>query len=191
MKKMMSLPSSACSETDFSRASAVRIRTQGGQARRRRTSREWNAIAFSTLPEPDNGRLRSPYSAVGHNATCWRVYIAARGGRNGPGTACNLVIDQFVTIWRFVCIGPVNAVYPGCWWSTSKRGLFVRPTRTGPVTATLFLLVFLFFFYSILYYEFLSKTHACRDRNISPSESAYNFKCVVVRIVETLLVCNS
>lgn len=26
---------------------------------------------------------------------------------------CNLVIDQFVTIWHFVCTGPVNCVYPG------------------------------------------------------------------------------
>lgn len=27
---------------------------------------------------------------------------------------CNLVIDQFVAIWHFVCTGPVNCVYPGC-----------------------------------------------------------------------------
>lgn len=52
----------------------------------------------------------------------WRVYIAARRERKRERLwearrvhrrPCNLVIDQFVTIWHFVCTGPVNCVYPG------------------------------------------------------------------------------
>lgn len=84
---------------------------------------------------------------IGHNAARWRVYIAARGGRRArrvrTGTACNLVIDQFVTIWRFVCADPVNGVYPG---PDDRRVNAVRvwgPTRTGPDTSVIFLFLLL------------------------------------------------
>lgn len=117
----------------------------------RASFREWEAIAFSTLRRANNGQLRSPHSGVGHNTARWRVYIAARGGRwNGTGTACNLVIDQFVTIWRFVCAGPVNAVYLGSRWSTSKRGLFGRRRKRALLTRSVSPSL-LFRFSSLLY----------------------------------------
>lgn len=41
------------------------------------------------------------------------IQLRAEGDETGTGTACNLVIDQFVTIWRFVYASSVNVVYPG------------------------------------------------------------------------------
>lgn len=134
-----------------------------------RASREWDAIAFSTPRGSNNGRLRSPYSGVGHNAACWRVYIAARGRRNGTGTACNLVIDQFVTIWRFVCAGPVNAVYPGSRWWTSKRGLFGDRRERAPTRGPYHLPSSPFS--SFLYYEFLQRcTRVSKKKYFSPEK---------------------
>lgn len=73
-------------------------------------------VAFSTLQPMQQWRL-----GIELGTMCrWRVYIAAQRVRERLWEArrvhrrpCNLVIDQFVTIWHFVCTGPVNCVYPG------------------------------------------------------------------------------
>ena len=92
-------------------------------------------VAFST-PPMQQWRLRSETGTM-HR---WRVYIAAVNGRGWErlgeaytGRPCNLVIDQFVTIWHFVCIGPGKLCLPRLQWSTSKRSLFRNePREVGP-----------------------------------------------------------
>lgn len=70
-------------------------------------------VAFSTLAM-QQWRLGSSDRAR-HNAplTCLYSCREREAGRGIHGRPCNLVIDQFVTIWHFVCTGPVNRVYPG------------------------------------------------------------------------------
>lgn len=92
----------------------------GADAENGRSVRD--TVAFST-PPMQQWRLRSEDRA-GHNASLTCLYSCAgrekeRDGRRETegwgvhGRPCNLVIDQFVTIWRFVCTGPVNCVYSG------------------------------------------------------------------------------
>lgn len=57
----------------------------------------------------DRGRHNVPLTCLYSCTERERLWEARRVHRR----PCNLVIDQFVTIWHFVCTGPVNCVYPG------------------------------------------------------------------------------